>query len=61
MNVPVEEKVPLVVLLVRVAPLSSWLTGLRNGQRFEAPPASFPGLPPPYRDGETAAIGARGF
>ena len=27
-NVPVEEKVPLVVLLVRVAPLSSWLTSI---------------------------------
>ncbi len=61
MNVSVEEKVPLVVLLVRVAPLSSWLTGLRNGQRLEAPPRASPGSLPPYRDGETAAIGARGF
>jgi len=60
-NVPVEEKVPLVVLLVRVAPLSSWLTGLRQRPAARGAAASFPGLPPPYRDGETAAIGARGF
>ena len=60
-NVPVEEKVPLVVLLVRVVPLSSWLTGLRQRPAARGAAASFPGLPPPYRDGETAAIGARGF
>ena len=60
-NVPVEEKVPLVVLLVRVAPLSSWITGLRQRPAARGAAASFPGLPPPYRDGETAAIGARGF
>ena len=60
-NVPVEEKVPLVVLLVRVAPLSSWLTGLGQRPAARGAAASFPGLPPPYRDGETAAIGARGF
>jgi hypothetical protein len=60
-NVPVEEKVPLVVLLVRVAPLSCWLTGLRQRPAARGAAASFPGLPPPYRDGETAAIGARGF
>jgi hypothetical protein len=54
-NVPVEEKVPLVVLLVRVAPLSSWLTGLRQRPAARAGAASFPGLPPPYRHGATAA------
>ena len=61
LNVPVEEKVPLVVRLVRVAPLSSWLTGLRQRPAARGAAASFPGLPPPYRDGGSPAIGARGF
>jgi hypothetical protein len=45
-NVPVEEQVPLVVLLVRVAPLSSWLTGPRQRPAARGAAASFPGLPP---------------